>query len=183
MSRSMTPSSSSASVLHARWQALAPREQSLLLAASAVVAVALLWWLALAPALHTLRSAPARHASLDAQLQQMQALQAEALQLQAQPRANADDAQRALQASVSATLGASARLVLSGDRATLTLKGTPADALASWLAQARGNARAVPQEVRLVRSPAPESRAAATASAGTPAVRWDGSIVLALPPR
>lgn len=179
----MTPSSSSASVLHARWQALAPREQSLLLAASAVVAVALLWWLALAPALHTLRSAPARHASLDAQLQQMQALQAEALQLQAQPRANADDAQRALQASVSTTLGASARLVLSGDRATLTLKGTPADALAGWLAQARGNARAVPQEVRLVRSPAPESRAAATASAGTPAVRWDGSIVLALPPR
>ena len=179
----MTPSSSSASALHARWQALAPREQNLLLAASAVVAVALLWWLALAPALHTLRSAPARHASLDKQLQQMQALQAEALQLQAQPRANADDAQRALQASVSAALGASARLVQSGDRATLTLKGTPADALAGWLAQARSNARAVPQEVRLVRSPAPESRTATTANTGTPPVRWDGSIVLALPPR
>ena len=95
MSRSMTPSSSSASALHARWQALAPREQSLLLAASAVVAVALLWWLALAPALHTLRSAPARHASLDKQLQQMQALQAEALQLQAQPRADQPDTDRA----------------------------------------------------------------------------------------
>ena len=112
-----------------------------------------------------------------------QALQAEALQLQAQPRANADDAQRALQASVSAALGASARLVQSGDRATLTLKGTPADALAGWLAQARSNARAVPQEVRLVRSPAPESRTATTANTGTPPVRWDGSIVLALPPR
>ena len=96
MNRRMT-SSSSASALQARWQALAPREQSLVLVASTLVALALLWWLALAPALQTLRSAPARHASLDAQLQHMQALQAEALQLQAQPRANADEAQRALQ--------------------------------------------------------------------------------------
>ncbi|MGP1629037.1 MAG: type II secretion system protein GspM [Giesbergeria sp.] len=183
MNRSIPPSRTSASALQARWQALAPREQSLLLTASTVVALALLWWLALAPALQTLRSAPARHASLDGQLQHMQALQAEALQLQAQPRANADEAQRALQASVTSTLGSNARLTLNGDHATLTLKGSPADALASWLAQARGNARAAPQDMRLVRSPAPESRTGAPASAAAPGVRWDGSIVLALPPR
>ena len=182
MNRRMT-SSSSASALQARWQALAPREQSLVLVAGTLVALALLWWLALAPALQTLRSAPARHASLDAQLQHMQALQAEALQLQAQPRANADEAQRALQASVTSTLGSSARLTLQGDRATLTLKGTPADALSRWLAQVRGNARAAPQDMRLVRSQPPESRSGTPASAAAPGVRWDGSIVLALPPR
>lgn len=171
------------SALGERWQALAPREQHLLLAAGALVLLALLWWLALAPALHTLRHAGPRHTALDAQLQHMQQLQAEALQLQAQPRANADEAQRALQASVTSTLGSSARLTLQGDRATLTLKGTPADALAHWLAQVRGNARAAPQDMRLVRSQPPESRSGTSASAAAPGVRWDGSIVLALPPR
>ncbi|EER57544.1 conserved hypothetical protein, partial [Acidovorax delafieldii 2AN] len=39
------------SPLHARWKALAPREQQLVLAAGALVALALLWWVALAPAL------------------------------------------------------------------------------------------------------------------------------------
>ena len=50
--------------LQQRWKALAPREQNLVLAASAIVALALLWWVALAPALKTLRTAPARHAAL-----------------------------------------------------------------------------------------------------------------------
>lgn len=179
------------SALQARWQTLAPREQKLLQAAAALVAVALLWWLALAPALQTLRGAGERHAALDAQVQHMQALQAEALQLQALPRANPDDARRALQSSVTDTLGASARLVLTGDRATLTLKGTPADALAAWLAQARSNARAVPQEMRLTRAQPAEGRTTTTARATVPAerasatasVRWDGTIVLALPQR
>lgn len=166
--------------LRARWQALAPREQNLLLAAAALIALALLWWLALAPALQTLREASTRHARLDAQLQHMQALQAQAQQLQATPRANPEDALRALQASVAERLGASARLSVAGDRATLTLQGTPADALAIWLAQARSNARALPQEAHLVRATAPDNRSAATQSA---AVRWDGTLVLALPPR
>ncbi|WP_225981021.1 type II secretion system protein GspM, partial [Paracidovorax avenae] len=74
--RSPSPSAASASraeALRARWKTLAPREQSLVLAAGTVVAVALLWWVALAPALRTLREAPAQHAALDAQLQRMQA--------------------------------------------------------------------------------------------------------------
>ena len=202
MSTATTPSA-----LHTRWQALEPREQRLVLAASAVVALALLWWLALAPALHTLRSAPARHASLDAQLQTMQALRAEALQLQSAPRTAPDTALRALQTSVTERLGTSARLSLSGDRATLTLQGTAADALLPWLEQARSNARAVPQEVHLTRTGAPTTTATtataitgartilsatapperiatnpADASAGTTA-RWSGTLVLALPAR
>ena len=64
--------------LKARWALLAPREKLLVAAAAALVAVALLWWVAVAPALGTLRAAPARHAALDAQLQRMQSLQAEA---------------------------------------------------------------------------------------------------------
>ena len=80
MSRTPHSSKSSAapSALSTHWQTLGPREQHLVRAAALLVALALLWWLALAPALHTLRSAPARHAALDAQLQQTQALQAEA---------------------------------------------------------------------------------------------------------
>ena len=83
-----TPVPGAATPLRARWQTLAPREQNLVRAAVALVVLALLWWLALAPALQTLRTAPARHATLDAQLQRMQALQAEAQQLQGAPRAN-----------------------------------------------------------------------------------------------
>ena len=102
----MSRTDSSLSALGARWQALAPREQHLLLGASALVLLALAWWLALAPALQTLRSAGPRHSALDAQLQHMQSLQAEALQLQAQPRIRPEDAQRALQTSVAETLAA-----------------------------------------------------------------------------
>lgn len=181
-------SSSSASALPARlrghWRALAPREQALLRGAIALVAAALLWWLALAPALHTLRSAPARHAVLDGQLQHMRALQDEAERLKGTPRADPDNALRALETAVSERLGPSARLALLGDRATVTLKSTPANALAPWLAQVRSNAKAVPQEVHLVRSSAPPPAAAATAATATPAsASWDGTLVLALPPR
>ena len=185
MSRNPTapaPLHSAAAPLRAHWQALAPREQNLVRAAAALVVLALLWWLALAPALQTLRTAPARHATLDAQLQHMQALQAEARQLQGAPRANPDNALRALQTSVTENLGAGARLNVAGDRATLTLKGVPAQALAPWLAQARSNAKSVPQEAHLVRSNNSNIDGAALPSAGAPA-RWDGTLVLALPPR
>lgn len=214
-----TSPSASASALRTRWQALAPREQRLLLAASTLIALALLWWLALAPALHTLRTAPARHASLDAQLHTVQALRAEAQQLQNATRTHPDTALRALQTSVTERFGTSARLSLSGDRATLTLQGTAADTLLPWLAQARSNARALPQEVHLVRASVAE-RTAATGAARPPAtptstttplpgarsfssanangtasvrptsapdhqasaaVRWSGTLVLALP--
>jgi len=170
-----------------RWKALAPREQNLILAAGTVVAVALLWWLALAPALNTLRTAPARHAALDAQLQRMQSLQAEALQLQAAPRNAPGDSVASLRASLTQRLGATAQLNLVGDRATITLKGAPADALAQWLAQARSNALAVPVEARLTRSAAAAAGATPPATLGNApaaaAARWDGSLVLALPAR
>lgn len=178
MSRTPHSSKSSAapSALSAHWQTLAPREQHLVRAAALLVALALLWWLALAPALHTLRSAPARHAALDAQLQQMQALQTEAEALKNAPRADPDNALRALQTSVTERLGPSARLALSGERATLTVKNLSADALALWLVQARSNGKAVPQEAHWTRSNA-------SADPTHPSAHWDGTLVLALPAR
>lgn len=156
--------------LQARWETLAARERTLLAGAALLVAVALLWWTAVAPAWQTLRTADAQHQALDAQLQTMRALQAQAQALLSQPKVRHDDALRALEASVK-PLGGTAQLGVVGDRATVTLRGASADALAQWLVQARVNARAVPIEARITRR----------VSVG-PAT-WDGTVVLNLPPR
>ena len=198
--------------LQARWQAwwpeLAPREQRMVVIAGTLVLLALVWWVALAPALRTLATAPAAHAELDAQLQQMSALQIQAKALQSQPRANREDALRALETSVRQGLGPNAQIQVAGAGAgegvLVTLRATPADGLAQWLAQARGNARAVPREVHLtrtqggtqvpVRAPggqgafpsgpgAANATAAAAAAAADTRVRWDGTLVMNLPAR
>lgn len=174
--------------LKARWATLEVRERRMVQAAAALVALALLWWIALAPALRTLSAASAEHAQLDAQLQQMATLQARAKALQSQPRLNRDDAMRALETSVREGLGASnAQLMASGGdgAATVSLRAAPAANLAQWLGQARGNAHAVPREVHLTRapasSPASSSAPAAKDAPKTPQVRWDGTVVMALP--
>lgn len=139
--------------LRARWQSLAPRERSLVLAAATVVGASLLWWVLLAPALQTLRMAPARHAELDAQLEHMQALAAEAraLQSDAGTRPTQAEAQRSLQ-TATASLGSASRSTFAGDRATVVLQGASAASLAPWLAQVRSNARSLPVEAHLTRS-------------------------------
>lgn len=156
--------------LKTRWEALAARERVLLAGAAGLVGLALLWWAAVAPAWNTLRTADAQHQTLDAQLQKMRELQAQAQALQSQPQVRHDDALRALEASVR-PLGATAQLGVVGDRATVTLRGASAESLAQWLVQARVNARAVPVEARITRR----------VSIG-PAT-WDGTVVLNLPPR
>lgn len=153
--------------LRTRWAALAPREQALVAAAAGVVGLALVWWIAIGPALATLRSADAQHRALDAQLQNMRRLQAQARAMQAQPRQSKDESMRQLEAAIRQQLGTSARYSIAGDRVTVTLSNAPAPALAQWLAQVRANARAIVGEARLARS----------AAGG-----WDGTLVLALPP-
>lgn len=157
-----------AAQLRARWLRLAPREKVLVAATSAIVVLALLWLVAIRPALGVLRSAEEQHRALDAQLQQMTALQEQARALQAQPKIGHDEAMRLLERSLRERLGTTARLTISGDRATVTLTGTPADALARWLTQSRVDARALPAEARLQRN-----------AAGL----WEGTLVLSLPPR
>jgi general secretion pathway protein M len=159
--------------LRSYWASLAAREQRLVSIAAALVGAALLWWLALAPALRTLRSAEAQHAQADAQLQTMQALAGEAASLRGQRVLGYDEALRNLENSVKQTLGAGATLSVSEGRASITLRGVSADALALWLGQARSNARVVPNELRLQRS--------VSTSGG--ATAWDGMLVLALPAR
>lgn len=152
----------------AAWQQLAVREKLLVAGAAALLLLALAWGLAVAPAWSVARSAGARHLELDTQLARMRALQQQAQALKAQPRQGYEESLRLLEASVRERLGTTARMVVAGERVTLTLAGTPPDVLAAWLSQARVNARAVPSEARLTR-----------AAAGG----WDGTLVLTLPPR
>jgi general secretion pathway protein M len=182
------------------WSSLAAREQSLLSLAAVVIGLALLWLIAIAPALKTLRVSEAQHAQADAQLQSMQSLAAQAKVLRTQRSLSNEESQRNLENSVKQTFGSNASLSVNDGRASLTLKGVNADALALWLSQARINARVVPSEARLQRSaskpvtapaalgtsPAAAAAAAAATAANplsvSPAL-WDGVLVLALPGR
>lgn len=178
-----------------RWANLAAREKTMLAGAGLVVGLALLWWVALAPALQTLRSANAQHAQVDAQLQSMRLLAAEATALRGQRTLGYEESLRNLENSVKQTFGATAVLSVSDARASLTLKGVSADALAQWFSQARINARVVPSEARLQRSNAgaaagavtppgtASSAIAASASVSPSPALWDGVLVLALPAR
>ena len=157
--------------LQARWDSLAPREKLLVIGASVLVALALMWWVVIGPAVKTLSNAGEQQRALDAQLQQMRMLAAQAQALQSQPKISFDEALRALESTSRQRLGTSAQLSVVGERATLSLRGVQADALSQWLAQARINARALPAEARLNRNPAPGSSS------------WDGTLVLSLPPR
>ena len=160
--------SMNASVLSARWQALAAREKMLVAATVAVVAAALVWLIALSPALGILRSANEQHRALDSQLQHMHDLQQQAQALQAQPKQSHDEALRRLELLVRQRLGTTARMAVAGERVSITLTGTPPDALAQWVTQARVDARALPSEARLSRN-----------TAGS----WEGTLVLSLPAR
>jgi general secretion pathway protein M len=163
------PNTGLAQALQQRFAQLAPREQRAITVAAWLVGLALLWWLALAPALATLRAAPARHQALDQQLARMQALAASAEALRAQNGGPPPEREAAVRALLEATraLGDTAQLNLVGERATLTLTRTSPAALAQWLAQVRINARVLPISAQLQRSGQPET--------------WNGQIVLAGP--
>lgn len=157
--------------LPARWNQLATREKSLLSGALAVVALALVWQLLLAPSLRTLRTASAQGLVLDAQLQHMQSLQAQAKALQKQAPLAYGDAVRALNQATQQTLGATAQVNVVAQQANVSLQAARAEALAQWLVQARVNARAVPLEARLTRVATPAG------------VTWSGTLVMTLPQR
>jgi general secretion pathway protein M len=147
------------------WAGLGLRERRMVALAASVMLVALVWMLGVAPALKTLKAAPAQHEMLDAQLQSMHKLAAQAKGLQNRPAVSRADALRSLQSSLQQGLGASAQLNVAGDRVTVVLKGAAPDMLAQWLAQARVTARAVATQSRLTRG----------------AAGWDGTVVLDLP--
>lgn len=147
------------------WRQLKMSERRLILAAFWLIVAALVWWLAIAPALKTIKEAPDQHRALDAQLQRMRSLSAEAKNLQSQPKLGLDEAQKALQSAATHRFGSTAQLNLTGERASLTLKNANPQELALWLTQARVNARALPVEAKLNRN----------------GESWDGTLVLNLP--
>lgn len=148
------------------WSQRPAREQTLLQLGGLLLAAALLWSVALAPALRTLRTFETQHASQATQLQNMLRLQAQAQALQAVPSLSQAAATQALQLSVQQTLGASADMTIRGDNATVTLRNVSAESLAQWLASARTHARCTPLQAHLTRS----------------AAGWSGTLQLALPP-
>ena len=157
--------------LRARWAGLPGREKNGIRLAGLLVLSFLLWQFSVGPSLTTLRTADAQNRALGAQLQAMQTMQLQAQAVQKQPALGFDEAVRALGAATKQTLGASAQLVLAGERASITIKDASPDALAEWLTQARLNARSALIEARIV-------------SASTPGgPRWNGVLVMGLPAR
>ena len=154
------------------WAQLGTRERRMVILAATVVGLALLWWVGLAPALRTLREAPAQRAALQTQAQQVLQLKTEADALKAVPRLAQDEALRALETAMKQRLGDTGQLTVMGDRANVVLKGASATALADWLSDVRVNARATPVEARLTRS--------GDTAPGAP-VHWSGSLSLSVP--
>ncbi len=148
---------------------LSSRERTAVTIAAWVIGLGLLWWIAVAPALDTLRQAPTRHARLDAQLGQMQRLAATADGLRSQSNAQPPGRDETLRALDTATagLGGTGQLSVLGERATVTLRNTPPQALAQWLAQVRINARLLPLDSQL------QHEAGSTG--------WSGTVVLGGP--
>jgi general secretion pathway protein M len=132
------------------WQGLGRRERLAVAFAAMLVFAALLWWIALAPALRTLGRAPAQIDAADAQLQTMRRLATETRDLRAAAPVTAEQAAAALK-SATDRLGDKARLAMQGDRAVLTLNGIGSGALRDWLAEVRSGARARPVEATLSR--------------------------------
>jgi general secretion pathway protein M len=153
--------------LVARWQGLLPRERIGVAVAAAVLGLAGFWMLLMQPAWTTVRQAPARLDALDADLQRMQRLAAEARELKAATPVSTAQANLALK-SATDRLGAAGQLVVQGDRATLTLNAVPSDALRAWMAEARGAARARPIEMRLTQSGAGYSGTLVVSLGGAP---------------
>ena len=151
------------SAAQAQWLGLAPRERRGVAVAAALLGLALLWFVAIAPAWRTLRELPPQREALEAQLQQMQALATEARSLRA---VTTVPPAQALGRCGQCGLGAQGRLAAQGDqRAVLTLQGADAAQLTAFLGEARAGARA-----RVVE---------ATLSQSAPG-RYDGNLVLAL---
>lgn len=150
--------------VRARWRALGARERQASTIAAWALGLFLLWAVAIAPAWRTTRAAPAQLDLLDAQLQRMQRQANEARELRAVAPLAGGQAAAALR-EATGELGSAGRLLVSGDRATLTLTGANGTQLRDWLAEARSAARARPLEANLQRGPQ----------------GYSGSIVVALP--
>ena len=134
------------------WRARAPRERLVLGSAMLAIGTAIVWLIAVQPALRSVREAPLQLDQLDAQLHQMQRLALESKSLRDPVQIPPGQAETALRAATE-RLGDAARLTVQGDRATLTMTGVQGSALRAWLGEARSAAHARAIDVQLLRNP------------------------------
>ena len=157
------------------FQALPDKDRQRLLVLASVFLSLMLWTWNLAPALKTLREVPLQLTQLDAQTQQLKAMQAQAQTLQKSPRIKSNEAASLLQNAASEVLGNGARLNIEGTRATLTLSGVSADSLAQFVALARTQSQTMPIEAHL-------QKFSASGSASKDSKElWRGALILSLP--
>lgn len=133
------------------WQARAPRERQLIAAMAVALVVLLVWLVAVQPALSTLRQAPKELDTLDRQWQQMQLAAIESETLRAASPVTPAQANEALRAATE-RLGSKAKLLIQGDRATITFTGLAFEDLRAWVGEARSGARARPVEAQLLKA-------------------------------
>ena len=179
--------STALSAWQAFWSARQPRERRLLLLAAWLIGTALVWQIAVAPALQTWRDAPGQQAALDAQTTQMLQWQAQAKGFQAHAPLSRTEALQKLESSATQWLGPEARVSLQGEQVRITLKAATADGLSNWLAQARSQAQALPVQAQLQRATPPHSALVTPAALPNPAspapgaaAVWSGTLVLGL---
>jgi general secretion pathway protein M len=137
--------------LRQRWARLSPRERNLVAVGGAALGLLLLWYVGLASAWTTWKTAPAQLRAGEADWMQMQRLATEARDLKAQPPVSAAQAAEALK-SATERLGAHGKLSQLGDRATLNINGASPEQLRTWLAEVRSGARARPIDVQVSRA-------------------------------
>jgi general secretion pathway protein M len=176
----------------ARWQGLSARERLLVSVLIGLFGVWLFVSIAISPALRTLNSAERQRADVARQVMQMRALQQRAQELQKTKPLARDESIRSLQ-SITPTGNPALQMTIQGDRVLVQLKNLSASQLATWLAQARSNAQALPDEVRISRSTSSSVSAStnvnassginATSNSPNTKTAWDGQLILRLPQR
>jgi general secretion pathway protein M len=176
----------------ARWQGLSARERLLVSILLGLFGIWLFISIAISPALRTLNSAQQQRAEVAQQVVQMRALQQRAQELQKTKPLSRDESIRGLQ-SITPTGNPALQMTIQGDRVLVQLKNLSASQLATWLAQARSNAQALPDEVHISRAAASSVSASTSVSASSgvnassnptnATTAWDGQIVLRLPQR
>ena len=176
----------------ARWQGLSARERLSVSVFFSLLAIWLFVSIAISPALQTLNSAEQQRAEVAQQVVQMRALQQRAQELQKTKPLSRDESLRSLQ-SITPTGNPALQMTIQGDRVLVQLKNLSASQLATWLAQAKSNAQALPDEVHISRAAASSVSASTSVSASSgvnatsnptnTTTAWDGQIVLRLPQR
>ena len=175
-----------------RWQGLNARERLLVSVFFGLFGIWLFVSIAISPALRTLNASESQRAEVAQQVVQMRALQQRAQELQKTKPLSRDESIRSLQ-SITPTGNPALQMTIQGDRVLVQLKNLSASQLANWLAQARSNAQALPDEVHISRSATSSvssstilsalSGVNATSNSTNATTAWDGQIILRLPQR